>query len=246
MCMLFFMRHMYKDRRANMAIVVASVALLVPGLWLVRSQATVADIAWMTAMIPHHWIANLASERARISDPRVRKPATASSRRSDARSPRWKTSSATSGTTPASCAGTRRVGSLQPASDPPSTSRWARLSMVTRTPRTAIGVAFLLAIGLGWLSGRLPALVAIAYGALSAFAVLLYGIDKSAAVDNRWRVQESSLHLVALLGGWPGALLAQDVFRHKSSKAAFQNVFWATVVCNGIGLAWLLGRGGLA
>ena len=71
--MLFFMRHMYKDRRANMAIVVASVVLMGSGLWLVRSQATVGDVAWMTAMIPHHSIAILTSERARISDPRVRK-----------------------------------------------------------------------------------------------------------------------------------------------------------------------------
>nr|WP_233263191.1 DUF1294 domain-containing protein [Lysobacter profundi] len=116
----------------------------------------------------------------------------------------------------------------------------------TRTPRKSIAVAFLLAIALGWLFGKLPTIVAIAYGALSLLSVLLYGIDKSAAVNNRWRIQESSLHLVALLGGWPGALVAQDVFRHKSSKAAFQNVFWATVVFNCIGLAWLLGGGVLA
>lgn len=71
--MLFFMRHMYKDKRANLAIVIGSVVLLGSGLWLVRSQATVADIAWMKAMIPHHSIAILTSERADISDPRVRK-----------------------------------------------------------------------------------------------------------------------------------------------------------------------------
>ncbi len=71
--MLFFMRHMYKDKRANLAIVIGSVALIGLGLWLVRSQATVEDIAWMKAMIPHHSIAILTSERADISDPRVRK-----------------------------------------------------------------------------------------------------------------------------------------------------------------------------
>jgi peptidoglycan/LPS O-acetylase OafA/YrhL len=70
--MLFFMRHMYKDRRANLAIVTGSLALIACGLWLVRSQATVGDVAWMKAMIPHHSIAILTSERARISDPRVR------------------------------------------------------------------------------------------------------------------------------------------------------------------------------
>ena len=71
--MLWFMRHMYRDKRANLAIAIGGVALIGLGLWLVRSQATVADIAWMKAMIPHHSIAILTSERAHISDPRVRK-----------------------------------------------------------------------------------------------------------------------------------------------------------------------------
>ncbi|MGK2913282.1 MAG: DUF305 domain-containing protein [Porticoccaceae bacterium] len=71
--MLFFMRHMYKNKKANLAIVIGSVALMGLGLWLVRSQATVGDLAWMKAMIPHHSIAILTSERAHITDPRVRK-----------------------------------------------------------------------------------------------------------------------------------------------------------------------------
>ena len=69
--MLAFMRHMYDDRRANAAIVAAGVGLIALGLWLVRSQATVGDVAWMEAMIPHHSIAILTSERAAIRDPRV-------------------------------------------------------------------------------------------------------------------------------------------------------------------------------
>ncbi|MBA2549092.1 MAG: DUF305 domain-containing protein [Burkholderiaceae bacterium] len=71
--MLFFMRHMYKDRKANLIIVIGAVALMGSGLWLVRSQATVGDTAWMKAMIPHHSIAILTSERAHITHPRVRK-----------------------------------------------------------------------------------------------------------------------------------------------------------------------------
>ena len=70
--MLFFMRHMYKDKRANLAIMIGGIALIGLGLGLVRSQATVGDVAWMKAMIPHHSIAILTSERAKISDPRVR------------------------------------------------------------------------------------------------------------------------------------------------------------------------------
>lgn len=70
--MLFFMRHMYTNKKANWAIVFFSFALMGLGLWLVRSQSTVDDVAWMKAMIPHHSIAILTSERARITDPRVR------------------------------------------------------------------------------------------------------------------------------------------------------------------------------
>jgi len=71
--MLAFMLGMYTNRSANAAILVASVAVFGAALWLVRSQTTVEDVSWMKAMIPHHSIAILTSERARIKDPRVRK-----------------------------------------------------------------------------------------------------------------------------------------------------------------------------
>lgn len=71
--MLLFMIKMYDNMAANVAIVVASVVVFAVALWLVRSQQTVADVSWMKAMIPHHSIAILTSERAHISDPRVRK-----------------------------------------------------------------------------------------------------------------------------------------------------------------------------
>lgn len=70
--MLPFMRHMYEDRAANAAVVVGSIALMDLGPWLVRSQATVGDVAWMKAMIPHRSVAILTSERARLQDPRVK------------------------------------------------------------------------------------------------------------------------------------------------------------------------------
>ena len=71
--MLGFMRGMYKSRPANAAILVGGVLVFALALWLVRSQATITDVAWMKAMIPHHSIAILTSERAHLSDPRVRK-----------------------------------------------------------------------------------------------------------------------------------------------------------------------------
>ena len=69
--MLGFMLSMYKDTRANLAIFGASALLFVGALWLVRSQETVQDASWMSAMIPHHSIAILTSERAELDDVRV-------------------------------------------------------------------------------------------------------------------------------------------------------------------------------
>lgn len=69
--MLLFMRHMYKSTQKNVAIIIGSIALMGLGLWLVRSQSTVDDVAWMKAMIPHHSIAILTSERASIVHPRA-------------------------------------------------------------------------------------------------------------------------------------------------------------------------------
>ncbi|MDK3071961.1 DUF305 domain-containing protein [Sedimentitalea sp. JM2-8] len=71
--MLLFMREMYRNRRLNLAIVGASLLIFAVSLSLVRSQVTVQDVSWMRAMIPHHSIAILTSERAGISDPRVRR-----------------------------------------------------------------------------------------------------------------------------------------------------------------------------
>lgn len=75
--MLAFMLGMYSNRKANIAIFVGATLAFVAGVYLVRSQDTVEDIAWMRAMIPHHSIAIMTSERANISDPRVRELADA-------------------------------------------------------------------------------------------------------------------------------------------------------------------------
>lgn len=71
--MLAFMLGMHKDRAANLAIVIGAAVVFAAALYLVRSQATVGDVSYMKAMIPHHSIAILTSKRAQISDPRVRK-----------------------------------------------------------------------------------------------------------------------------------------------------------------------------
>jgi len=70
--MLGFMLSMYRNRRVNMAIFGGAIVVFAVTLWLVRSQATVDDVSYMRAMIPHHSIAIMTSERANITDPRVR------------------------------------------------------------------------------------------------------------------------------------------------------------------------------
>lgn len=70
--MLLYMLHMYKNKKVNIAIFAVSALVFVLSLWLVRSQKTVEDVSYMRAMIPHHSIAIMTSERANISDPRVR------------------------------------------------------------------------------------------------------------------------------------------------------------------------------
>jgi uncharacterized membrane protein YsdA (DUF1294 family) len=68
------------------------------------------------------------------------------------------------------------------------------------------------------------------YLVCSLLAYALYWRDKRSALRGTWRTQESVLHLIELLGGWPGALIAQQVFRHKTRKRSFQVVFWSLVL----------------
>ncbi|MET1058836.1 MAG: DUF1294 domain-containing protein [Nocardioides sp.] len=93
--------------------------------------------------------------------------------------------------------------------------------------------------GLVW-RGDAPGLLLLAYAVLSGVAFAMYRADKAAAVRGTWRTPEANLHAVALLGGWPGALVARRLFRHKTSKQPFRTVLWGTVVVNCVALAWIL------
>jgi len=86
----------------------------------------------------------------------------------------------------------------------------------------------------------LPKQLKYAYYGLSVITFMIYAYDKYKAKRNAWRTPESTLHILAMLGGWPGAALAQQVLRHKSSKADFRRIFWLTVVINLAMLGWLL------
>ncbi len=76
------------------------------------------------------------------------------------------------------------------------------------------------------------------YGLLSLVTFCCYGVDKSAAKRGKWRIRESTLHVLSLVGGWPGALLGQKVFRHKTKKCRFLVVFWLSVVVN-LAVLWV-------
>lgn len=70
------------------------------------------------------------------------------------------------------------------------------------------------------------------YIGTSAAAFLVYGIDKAAAREGAWRTSESTLIVLGLIGGWPGAIVAQQLLRHKTRKVSFQTLFWVSVVVN--------------
>jgi len=106
----------------------------------------------------------------------------------------------------------------------------------------SIGVAslFLATICAFALRGTLPMAVAALYVAASLAALVAYAIDKSAAQRGSWRTRETTLHVLALVGGWPGALIAQAAFHHKSRKVSFQVAFWLTVALNFGALMWFV------
>jgi len=81
------------------------------------------------------------------------------------------------------------------------------------------------------------------YPVMSLIAFFAYADDKKRAQTNQWRISESSLHTLEILGGWPGALIAQKELRHKNKKATYQSVYWSIVVLHYI--AWVVWLGSL-
>jgi uncharacterized membrane protein YsdA (DUF1294 family) len=93
-----------------------------------------------------------------------------------------------------------------------------------------------LAATLAW---RVPIEVGAFYLGASALCFIVYAFDKAAARGGHWRISERSLLLCGLVCGWPGALLAQQWLRHKSSKISFRRKFWLTVALNVAAFVWL-------
>ena len=107
-----------------------------------------------------------------------------------------------------------------------------------------LAALFLLVVAISSWVGWIPHLLFYWYLLLSLTSFVLYAWDKSAAKKSSSRVSESTLHLSSLLGGWPGALVGQQLFRHKTIKQPFRYLFWVTVLLNLLLYIWLYLPGG--
>jgi len=107
-----------------------------------------------------------------------------------------------------------------------------------------LSVIFLVLMMAALVIGRMPINLVLLYLGGSTLTFILYAYDKSKAKRGAWRTPESTLHLFALAGGWPGAAIAQQTLRYKSQKKEFRFVFWLTVIANFCALAWLMSSNG--
>lgn len=119
--------------------------------------------------------------------------------------------------------------------------RGSRTAVLSRPPRTGrrrlvvdyvILAAFAAILATTAVQWPVPVWVWVTYAGVSVVTFVAYALDKKAAADGRWRTSESVLLSLGLLGGWPGAVLAQQWFRHKTRKTAFRGAFWGTVAIN--------------
>lgn len=133
-----------------------------------------------------------------------------------------------------------------PSASKPRQRQASRADRAHGTPAFQ-GLAFLMMgiwaglLAFGAWNGRLPFWLLGGAAALNLLTFAVYYIDKQAAKSGQWRTSESTLHGLALAGGWPGAWFAQQMLRHKSSKTEFRVAYWATVMANCAGLAaWVV------
>lgn len=153
-----------------------------------------------------------------------------------------------------------RAMQVRPRSAPMAATRPAPPRRRTERPRPAgsqndapTGASLAMALMLGWLAllawgawaQRLPLGLLGLLALLNMVTFFAYALDKSAAQRGAWRTPEKTLHLLALLGGWPAAWWAQQWLRHKSRKPSFRAAYWGTVLLHGTALAAIVLRPGL-
>ncbi len=104
---------------------------------------------------------------------------------------------------------------------------------------------FFIFVAVTILEYKISPIIFIVYLVLSMITYSVYQNDKSAAAIGTWRTSENFLHLLALAGGWPGALVAQQRLRHKNKKKSFRFLFWVTVILNCSIYVWFLTTSGM-
>lgn len=137
--------------------------------------------------------------------------------------------------------GKRHASMVHPVSQQPGkvvsktgrrSNRWQPIKLFA----VPVFMLFFLFVAFVW---NVPGWIFVLYLLMSAIAFLLYASDKQAALTGEWRTPESTLIFIGITGGWPGAIIAQQLFRHKSTKNSFQSAFWGSVVINVVAFAIL-------
>ncbi len=118
------------------------------------------------------------------------------------------------------------------------------INPVERSVRYLVIIAFAILVGSVWQVQPIPPAILYVYVIASALCFAGYGFDKQAALAGNWRISETVLILLGLVGGWPGAILAQEVFRHKTRKRSFRAVFWMSVSINILAFPLVVSRPG--
>lgn len=113
-------------------------------------------------------------------------------------------------------------------------------SFLIRSIPILSSVSFFAVVALAVYMTKIPPFILVFYILFSLVTFIMYAVDKSAARKGNWRTKETSLHLFSLVGGWPGALLAQKIVRHKNHKKSFLTIFWITVFINAGVFVWLI------
>lgn len=109
-------------------------------------------------------------------------------------------------------------------------------------PVSLVLVFFIGLVVISWLL-NISWYVVIGYAVISLLTFVSYAWDKHKSKQAQWRTPESTLQILALIGGWPGGLLAQNWLRHKTRKPRFLWLFWCMVVLNIVALVWLFRLG---
>ena len=136
-------------------------------------------------------------------------------------------------------AGSRRPPTARPTARPtggpadrPNSRRRDAAPSSSSLPMALLLAGYAALLGYGVWTARIPPIALGVLLLLSLLTFFIYGFDKNAAETGRWRTAENTLHLLSLVGGWPGAWVAQRLFRHKVRKTSFMAGYWATVLAH--------------